>query len=376
VDDLGNLFVAGGAGQTLSADSDDDDLTNEAEVLMYLTNPRHFDSDADDISDYLEASETPLPANLPLASWGADPNHKDLWLEFDWMAPGPTPPPSGAAPTYAPNPTSFQAVADMFEVSPLTNPDGVTGVKLHIDAGPTRSVNFAPTPTWYGGGSEFPYVECGSSRPNAGSLAPTYMKDHDDREHVFCYAVRRQHCSTDPGGWAHRDSGSFNIYADPDLHWRSLAQGIVHEYGHVMGLGFPEIQEHPCTNTVMRYEVPYGLDVDGDGLFPREADDVSPFPVDLDEPSFKLDYSHGEYLSIDESSVDETRGHLGPDRPVDFNFNGRIDTVPFQLSFFKEEDWEFDDTYEDEDEWSNLSLGIEGPYGPGAPPTATPTPTP
>jgi hypothetical protein len=50
----------------------------------------------------------------------ADPNHKDIYLEIDWMA------------LHQPNATAVQNVINAFANAPVSNPDGTTGIRLHV----------------------------------------------------------------------------------------------------------------------------------------------------------------------------------------------------------------------------------------------------
>jgi hypothetical protein len=51
---------------------------------------------------------------------GADPLHKDIFVEVDYMQ------------GYSPNPTAINAVVAAFSKAPVTNPNGINGVKLHV----------------------------------------------------------------------------------------------------------------------------------------------------------------------------------------------------------------------------------------------------
>jgi len=345
VDDLGNLFVRDGAGLTLSSDDDGDSLTNEAEVLTHNTDPRNLDSDMDGVSDYTELSTSGYP---PLAFWGASPNHKDLWLELDWFEDGPPPTPYGPPPTYAPDSQSLQAVVDMFSESPRGNPDGIDGIKLHIDAGESLSVNF---PSGWGGGSEIPYTECGQYVA-IGTLANTYMEDKTDRQQVFRYAARRDQC-TGSGGMASYYH-HFDVYLPSTSHWTHLAQVIAHEFGHTLSQqgSLGDIDVFPNRNTVINYKCRFGIDADGDWLVPGFPGSDPSYPVDLDD-SWTIDYSRGEWLSLTEDSIDERRGIAGPDQPVDFNHNGRIDQSATRRDF-NGDGVEDSQTYDDRDEWGNI----------------------
>ena len=72
---------------------------------------RGFDADGDGTVD----------VNLP--AFGANPLHKDLFLELDFET------------GQAPNRANIQAMKAAFSAAPLTNPDGINGVNLWVDMG-------------------------------------------------------------------------------------------------------------------------------------------------------------------------------------------------------------------------------------------------
>jgi len=78
------------------------------------------DQDDDGIPDVWEESGFG-ELNLPLM--GATSDHKDIFLEIDWLP--------GREPTQA----AVRAVKDAFAAAPLSNPDNVDGVRLHVDTG-------------------------------------------------------------------------------------------------------------------------------------------------------------------------------------------------------------------------------------------------
>ena len=61
---------------------------------------------------------------------GADKDHKDIFVEIDYMvAPG------AAGHTHRPSAAVLDIIIDTFANAPVTNPDGVDGITIHIDAG-------------------------------------------------------------------------------------------------------------------------------------------------------------------------------------------------------------------------------------------------
>ena len=97
----------------LSSDTDGDGLTDGEEVNIHGTSPRKVDTDFDQFSDSLEVAAPP-----PIAE--ADPLEKDIFVEIDYMA--------GQTPSIG----SLERVAEQFEKSPVKNPNGTTGINLHL----------------------------------------------------------------------------------------------------------------------------------------------------------------------------------------------------------------------------------------------------
>ncbi|WP_231100103.1 hypothetical protein [Candidatus Nitrosocosmicus oleophilus] len=83
-----------------------------------------IDKDADDIPDAWELYGLDLnndsQMDLNLKSLGAKVDHKDLFLEIDYMK------------NHRPNDTSIQMIKDAFKNSPPCNPDNTTGINLHV----------------------------------------------------------------------------------------------------------------------------------------------------------------------------------------------------------------------------------------------------
>jgi hypothetical protein len=98
------------------------------------------DSDGDGLLDEWETTGIDTNGDgtveLNLAAMGANPNHKDMFIELDTM----------------PNHTIAQAaintVVASFAAAPVTNPDGTTGITLHVDNGPASIMNPVTGATW------------------------------------------------------------------------------------------------------------------------------------------------------------------------------------------------------------------------------------
>lgn len=73
---------------------------------------------------------------LDLAAMGANPNHKDIFIELDSM------------PNHAIAQAAINTVVASFAAAPVGNPDGTTGITMHVDNGPTSVMNPVTGATW------------------------------------------------------------------------------------------------------------------------------------------------------------------------------------------------------------------------------------
>jgi hypothetical protein len=97
----------------LATDSDGDGLRDATEVRTIGTDPTAGDTDGDGLGDGVEAASTG-----PLAA--ADPLHRDVFVELDYMR------------GERPSDDAIALVVDRFANAPLQNPDGSTGISLHV----------------------------------------------------------------------------------------------------------------------------------------------------------------------------------------------------------------------------------------------------
>jgi hypothetical protein len=98
----------------------------------------YLDTDDDGLLDHWESNGIDMDGDggidLNLSALGANPLHKDIFLEIDWLVPrtfGWIQPWSNE-----PQPGVTTRLVQMFADAPVTNPDGNPGITLHIDAGP------------------------------------------------------------------------------------------------------------------------------------------------------------------------------------------------------------------------------------------------
>ncbi|MFZ0548484.1 MAG: choice-of-anchor L domain-containing protein, partial [Candidatus Promineifilaceae bacterium] len=104
-----------------------------------------IDSDNDGLLDDWETSGLTVmvggvPEFVDLPAMGADPMHKDVFVETDYMQDG--------GHTHRPKDSAIAEIVQSFNDSPVNNPDGTTGIHLHVDYGPTAPLTWGSAPTW------------------------------------------------------------------------------------------------------------------------------------------------------------------------------------------------------------------------------------
>ncbi|QSQ23648.1 hypothetical protein JY651_01285 [Pyxidicoccus parkwayensis] len=116
-------------------DSDFDGVCDDAESI-YGTNPNSRDTDGDRISDFAELYGY---GGVDLRYYGANPLKKDVFVEVDYYA------------NRKPSQSAIDKVVAAFANAPVSNPDGTTGIALHVvldsqiedvDANPNLSSNW------------------------------------------------------------------------------------------------------------------------------------------------------------------------------------------------------------------------------------------
>jgi hypothetical protein len=180
-----------------------------------------FDSDSDGLFDHWERAPAggriggvdinrDGTADLNLSAMGANPMHKDLFLEIDWLKPY-----AAAHKDFSPQAQALTSVVNMFAAAPLPNPAGGMGVTLHVDAGAGLSQNMGAVSLQGGdqiadsatgkhlqvvylgadGSVSFPGFTDGFGQPiltrSMESIKTTFFgsADMDARELVFRYSV-------------------------------------------------------------------------------------------------------------------------------------------------------------------------------------------
>ena len=98
------------------------------------------DSDDDGLLDTWETDgidvdhDGVIDLHLDQAPYNADPNHRDVFVEMDYMTCALTPGGcvAGDRPSQAPQAGAVDDVITSFAAAPVSNPDGTTGIRLHV----------------------------------------------------------------------------------------------------------------------------------------------------------------------------------------------------------------------------------------------------
>lgn len=274
------------------------------------------DRDEDGLPDDWEENGLDVDADgtidLDLPALGADPDRKDIFLEIDWMFTAPTcmGGTCWGGVDFSPTPAAIAAVVAAFDNAPVANPDGTTGITLHVDAGPGSVMDPGSGTTWgaLGRGNAVPHVaDLGTTVGDNYQWAAfqAIKDDHFDdvRRDVFHYAIYADQYGGGSSSGISRgftaadfivSQGAFNGGAGFTL---TQEQGtLMHEFGHNLDLrhgGDEHTNYKPHYLSIMSYHYQFpGLRVNGiDGT---------------------LDYSTDLLDPLNENSLNEGIG-LGPD---------------------------------------------------------------
>ena len=381
-DGLGlSVAIDGPPGQEVAiVGSRKDDDNGSLSGSAYLT---AHDTDHDGLLDSWENSGIPYinsvsGLDLLYVLPGADPMHKDLYVEIDLDISQVFPP------------TSQQLVIDAFANSPVTNPDFVNGVSLHIlydedliSAAFFTTFTSGPTVGW---AVEFDGLKAAHFGTPAERAVgdPAALLEAKAKAYRYCIFADQ----IDDGSLGTAELPGNDLFltlgqlSSPPGDTKT-ATIFMHEFGHTLGLGHGGSDNtNGKTNyiSIMNY--------------------VHVFPQAFSTAFWKLDYSRFQLPTLDESNLDETVGinpsnafyanvfaphgydmpdgsggftrrpiliSLAPANAIDWNKNGSFtDTSVMQdlnyvgagSPFFGIANPSFPQQLDGHDDWSNLEYGI------------------
>ena len=296
------------------------------------------DSDGDGLSDAWETQGVDIDHDgtvdlaLDQAPYNADPNHRDVFVEMDYMScqlPTATCP-TGDLPTHAPQAGVVADVVKAFHDAPGLNPDGTTGITLHLDV--DEAVPEIPVVHWYSSGGAYDDVDdikSGPAGPCNGAFGTPAEKASVSCEkllkakaQVFRWGLFGHLYSESPGssGIAEYPGNDFLVTVGGEADaWAKTAGSlgaaesgtVMHEMGHTFGLGHGgpgnDVNCKPNYLSVMNYSL----------------------QVPSLDPTRPLDYSRAALPTLEESALDESLGVQGPaGRNVVYGVGGQARVAP------------------------------------------------
>lgn len=296
-----------------STDSDGDGLCDEVEAL-YHTDPHNVDTDGDGFNDRVELFGAD---DFDPHYYGASPLHKDVYVYVDYYQ--------------QPIQAALDSVVQSFAAAPLDNPDGQTGINLHIALG--RQIDPA---------DQNPMLRTSNGQwSDVDAIRSKYFPKRWQRwAHYALFADRQD--QSNRSGWTHFVAsqdfiitlGGFNPKFGTQLQ---QANAFMHELGHSLGLqhgGNEGNNYKPNYLSVMNYAYNLG------GLYRDGVDGV-------------LDYSRVPVDAMTEAAIYENNGLPGDKNvlqrykvktksgvvmgtaagPTDFNANSTFDAARISVDF-------------------------------------------
>jgi hypothetical protein len=291
--------------------------------LTLRSNPA-ADADGDGLLDTWETDgiDYDHDGTVDLVLSGADPFHKDLYLEVDWMQ---------DEHSHAPEAQGLSDVAAAFAASPVANPDGQSGVTLHVQANePVQEIESI----WFstrgpGAADDFDDLKLGNDAESCdgafGTAADRASANCENvlgaRRLVFRYGIFGHDYAENPGssGVAEQPGNDLMVTLgswttaeiDAAGGQRAAEAGtLMHELGHTLGLlhgGIDGANCKPNYLSVMSYSL----------QFPS---------IDRSRP---LDFSRAALQVLDELALSEPAGVAGPSgRKAVYGVGGASRTAP------------------------------------------------
>ncbi len=246
---------------------------------------------------------------LDLKAMGANPQHKDLFLQIDYMVDKSEDSPH----SHKPKDKALEKVIKVFANAPVSNPDKKNGITVHIDAGSDTIMDPVSNIKWekLSESHALEHVEnLGSGTRKTGYVWDDFNKLEEKyfskyRRKVFRYCIFAHNLGVDLGktsGWARGIPGtaftvSLGSWTNKVGTVNEQAGTLLHEWGHTIGLrhgGCDNIHHKPNFLSVMNYDFQTrGLRNDGE--------------------NGTLNYSWVALPALDENSLDKTKGLYGGD---------------------------------------------------------------
>ncbi|MFK4083205.1 zinc-dependent metalloprotease family protein [Kribbella sp. NPDC020789] len=320
----------------LATDTDGDSLPDSWETNGY-------DANGDGVVD------------VDLKAMGADPKKKDLFVEMDYM--------SGRLASTA----ALDRIVQVFAQAPVSNPNGTTGIKIHLDAGSAAGAAYN-----LGGGNQVPYdADLNPSASQTTAIKNANFKSV--RKAVFHYMLWADSydggCSS--GQAFNIPNDTFIVTVGPKCSWNATDNTnvgtFVHELGHNLGLrhgGTDNVNYKPNYLSVMNYFFQLGGVPKADGTRYWSYSNVA--PAALNETSLKESVGLGANASAYKTSWKCPNGTSrtttgAASGPIDWNCDG--DTVDTGAADINDDN--ANTTLTTQNNWASIVFG-GGAVGQGA----------
>jgi hypothetical protein len=247
------------------------------------------DSDGDGLPDSWEQNGIDIDGDgtvdLDLPMLGADWEHKDIFVEIDYFG-------TTTHNSHRPDFSAIDAVKNAFANAPVSNPDGVTGINLHV---------IIDDVIYVGGTNHQDFITWG----DFDNIKKTYFGTLDERKYtpkaveakklVFHYCIFGHDQTESPGssGSGERPGNDFMVtlgtFTNQVGSRDEQAGTFMHELGHNLGLfhgGNNDVNYKPNYLSVMSYSFQFS------DLYPTR----------------NLDYSRNTLIDLDETKLDEISG--------------------------------------------------------------------
>lgn len=249
-----------------------------------------YDDDRDALPDLWETDGIDIgfdgTVDLDLPSMGADPHRKDIFLEIDHME------------SRDVFPSAAAELVAAFADAPVDNPDGSTGITLHI-AAPSDEIDFAEV--FFD--DQFTEIKAN----NLGSVEDRAVDNADEiltaigMTHHYAIIANTRCGDVDPNNPRVCIEVSTNVgssYRGPNFivtlasasTAEKQASTLMHEIGHNFGLNHGGRDGQNCKPnylSVMNYMLPFIIAIDGD---------------------HRIDYSRERLDDLNENALDENTG--------------------------------------------------------------------